>query len=174
MPAWQTNETATFNLGHDPLDLPLGDGSFTAHYYWQSATLSDLRNFNSSQRAFAYGLLNLRLEFRDFLEQRNVDFALYANNVANTPACLPEFNGVLNSGAQRHLRHRQYLRPAAMHPAGAADGRGADQLQILGVRSGWPKANGTVQWTVSSDERPGESDGPVRKFKATFGPKTPF
>ena len=96
VPAWQTNETVTFNLGHDPLGLPLGDGSFTAHYYWQSATLSDLRNFNSSQRAFAYGLLNLRLEFRDFI-RKNVDFAIYVNNVANTPACLPEFNGVLNS-----------------------------------------------------------------------------
>ncbi len=97
VPAWQTNETVTFNLGHDPLGLPLGDGSFLAHYFWQSRTMSDLRNFNASQRAFAYGLLNLRLEFRDFVGQKNVDFAFYANNVAGTPACLPEFNGVLNS-----------------------------------------------------------------------------
>jgi len=97
VPVWQTNETVTFNFGRDPLGLPVGDASFTAHYYWQSRTLSDLRNFNPSQRAFAYGLLNLRLEFRDFLNQQNVDFALYANNIANTPACLPEFNGVLNS-----------------------------------------------------------------------------
>ena len=55
-----------------------------------------MRNYNPAQRTFAYGLLNLRLEFRDFLK-RNVDLAFYANNVAGTEACLPEFTGVLNS-----------------------------------------------------------------------------
>jgi len=96
VPAWQTNETATFNLGHDPMGLPLGDASFTAHYYWQSRYLADMRNYDPSQRTFAYGLLNLRLEFKDFL-RRNLDFALYANNVVGTQACLPEYTGVLNS-----------------------------------------------------------------------------
>ncbi|MBV9549596.1 MAG: TonB-dependent receptor [Alphaproteobacteria bacterium] len=96
VPAWQTNETVTFNLGHDAFGLPLGDASFTAHYYWQSRTMADLRNYNPAQRTFAYGLLNLRLEFKDFLKDR-LDLAFYANNVAGTQACLPEFTGVLNS-----------------------------------------------------------------------------
>jgi iron complex outermembrane receptor protein len=96
VPAWQTNESVTFNLGHDLFGLPLGDASFTAHYYWQSRYLADMRNYNPAQRTFAYGLLNLRLEFKDFLKQ-DLDFALYANNIANTQACLPEFTGVLNS-----------------------------------------------------------------------------
>jgi iron complex outermembrane receptor protein len=96
VPAWQTNETVTFDLGHNLLDLPTGDVGFTAHYYWQSRYLADLRNYNPMQRTFAYGLLNLRLEFKDFLK-RNVDLAFFANNVVNTEACLPEFTGVLNS-----------------------------------------------------------------------------
>ena len=48
------------------------------------------------QRTFAYGLLNFRLEFTD-VGHTNADLALFMNNVANTQACLPEYNGVLNS-----------------------------------------------------------------------------
>ncbi len=96
VPAWQTNETATFTLGHDLLGLPTGDVNFTAHYYWQSRTLADLRNYNPAQRTFAYGMLNLRLEFKDILK-KNLDLAMFVNNVADTQACLPEYTGVLNS-----------------------------------------------------------------------------
>jgi iron complex outermembrane receptor protein len=96
VPTWQTNETATVNLGTDLAGLPLGDTVFTAHYYWQSRYLADLRSFNALQRTFAYGLLNFRLEFTD-VGHTKADLAVFMNNVANTQACLPEYNGVLNS-----------------------------------------------------------------------------
>jgi iron complex outermembrane receptor protein len=96
VPAWQTNETATINFGTDLGGLPLGDMLFTAHYYWQSRYLADLRAFNPLQRTFAYGLLNFRLEFTD-IGHTKADLAVFMNNAANTQACLPEYNGVLNS-----------------------------------------------------------------------------
>ena len=41
-------------------------------------------------------MLNFRLDFTD-VGHIGADFALFMNNVANTEACLPEYNGVLNS-----------------------------------------------------------------------------
>jgi iron complex outermembrane recepter protein len=96
VPAWQTNETATVDFGSDIAGLPLGDTLFTAHYYWQSRYLADLRGFDPSQRTFAYGMLNIRLDFTD-VGKSGADFAFFMNNVANTEACLPEYNGTLNS-----------------------------------------------------------------------------
>jgi len=99
VPTWQTNETATVNFGTDLAGLPLGDTLFTAHYYWQSRYLADLRSFNPLQRTFAYGLLNFRLEFTN-VGHTNADLAVFMNNVVNTQACLPEYNGVLASAPQ--------------------------------------------------------------------------
>jgi iron complex outermembrane receptor protein len=96
VPTWQTNETATFNFGTDLGGLPLGDTLFTAHYYWQSRYLADMRNYNPAQRTSAYGLNNLRLSFTDIFHN-NADLSLFMNNAANTEACLPEYTGVLNS-----------------------------------------------------------------------------
>jgi len=96
VPRWQTNGTATVNFGDPDIGFPLGDTIFTAHYYWQSRYLADLRGFDPSQRTFAYGLLNLRLDFTD-VGHSGTDFAFFMNNVANTQACLPEYNGTLNS-----------------------------------------------------------------------------
>jgi iron complex outermembrane receptor protein len=96
VPTWQTNETATVDFGTDLAGLPLGDTVFTAHYYWQSRYLADMRNYNPAQRTFAYGLLNFRVEFTDFAHS-NADLAVFMNNAANTQACLPEYTGVLNS-----------------------------------------------------------------------------
>ena len=96
VPAWQTNYTSTVNFGDPDVGLPLGDMLFTAHYYWQSRYLADLRAFDPSQRTSAYGLLNIRLDLTD-VGKSGTDLAFFMNNVANTPACLPEYNGVLNS-----------------------------------------------------------------------------
>jgi iron complex outermembrane receptor protein len=96
VPAWQTNETATVNFGNDLGGLPLGDLLFTAHYYWQSRYLADLRNYDPAQRTSAYGLLNFRLSLTNVFHN-DADLAVFMNNVANTEACLPEYNGVLNS-----------------------------------------------------------------------------
>ncbi len=96
VPRWQTNETATVNFGDPDIGFPLGDTILTAHYYWQSRYLADMRGFNPSQRTFAYGMLNMRLDFTD-VGKSGADIAFFMNNVANTEACLPEYNGTLNS-----------------------------------------------------------------------------
>ena len=43
LPAWQTNETATYATGlRDLAGLPIDDLTFTAHYYWQSRYLANM------------------------------------------------------------------------------------------------------------------------------------
>jgi iron complex outermembrane receptor protein len=96
VPRWQTNQTVSANFGDPDIGLPLGDTIFTAHYYWQSRYLADMRGFDPSQRTFAYGLLNIRLDFTN-VARSGTDIAFFMNNVANTEACLPEYNGTLNS-----------------------------------------------------------------------------
>lgn len=96
LPAWQLSQFLTFDIGRNLFDLPTGDVRFNVHYYWQGRTLADLRNYHPSQRTSAYGMLNLRLEFADFLKE-NVSLALFMNNATNNAACMPEYTGVLNS-----------------------------------------------------------------------------
>ena len=96
VPTWQTNQTATLNFGEDLWGLPTGNATFTARYYWQSRFLADMRNFNASQRTGAYGLLNIRAALSNVMHS-NAELAFFVNNLANTPVCMPEYNGVLNS-----------------------------------------------------------------------------
>lgn len=97
LPVWQTNETVTYATGLKDIGFArIDDLSFTAHYYWQSRYLADMRSFDPSQRTGAYGLLDLRADVTN-IAGRGVDFGVYMTNVANTEACLPEYNGVLNS-----------------------------------------------------------------------------
>jgi iron complex outermembrane receptor protein len=97
LPAWQTNETVSYATGlHDVAGISLDDLTVTAHYFWQSRSLADLRSFDPSQRTGAYGLLDLRADITN-IAKKNVDFSVFMTNVMNTPACLPEYNGVLNS-----------------------------------------------------------------------------
>ena len=74
----------------------MDDLTFTAHYYWQGRSLADMRSFDPSQRTSAYGLLDLRMDILN-VAQKNFDVSLFMTNVVNTPACLPEYNGVLNT-----------------------------------------------------------------------------
>ncbi len=97
LPRWQTNATAIFASGlHDIAGIPVDDVTFTAHYYWQSRTLADLRAFDPSQKTSSYGFLNLRLDILNVAD-KGMDVSAFLNNAINTPACLPEYNGVLNS-----------------------------------------------------------------------------
>jgi iron complex outermembrane receptor protein len=97
LPRWQTSATLSYNFGPaDLIDLPLGDAIWTMHYYWQSRHLADMRTYNPVQRSYAYGLLNLRMEFTD-IARTGMNLAGFVNNAAGTKACLPEYNGVLNS-----------------------------------------------------------------------------
>ena len=100
LPAWQTNETATWATGLNNIaGLSLDDVLLTAHYYWQSRYLANMTGFDPSQRTVAYGMLNVRIEALN-LGGQNANLAFFMNNVANTEACLPEYNGVLSSAPQ--------------------------------------------------------------------------
>ena len=131
VPAWQTNETATVNFGDRSGGLPLGDTDASRRIITGRAAIWRIcATYNPSQRTFAYGLLNFRLDFTD-VGTANADLALFMNNVANTQACLPEYNGVLNSapngtfGTPGTSGVLQCIPLAAAH-----DGRDGD-LQVL-------------------------------------------
>ena len=97
LPTWQTSQTVTYATGvHDIAGVPVDDVSLTAHYYWQSRYNADLRTFDPSQRTGAYGLLDFRATVSGIAGSK-FDFGVYMTNVANTPVCMPEYNGVLNS-----------------------------------------------------------------------------
>jgi iron complex outermembrane receptor protein len=96
LPAWQTSQFLTFDMGRDLFGAPTGAVSFNLHYYWQGRYLADMRNYNAAQRTSAYGMLNLRLEAKDFV-QPNLDLAVFMNNATGNKACMPEYTGVLNS-----------------------------------------------------------------------------
>ena len=91
------NLSADYAFGlHQIGDVPVGDLVLTAHYAWQSRYLADLQGYNPSQQTSSYGMLNLRLTLQDIARQ-GADLAVFVKNVANTPACVPEYVGVLNS-----------------------------------------------------------------------------
>jgi iron complex outermembrane recepter protein len=97
LPVWQSNETATYASGLKEIaGIAIDDLTLTAHYYWQSRYLANMTGFDPSQRTGSYGLLNLRLDVLNIAGKR-FDAAILLSNVANTPVCLPEYNGVLNS-----------------------------------------------------------------------------
>jgi len=97
LPAWQTSATAAYAFGlHDIAGLPVKDLVFTAHYFWQSRYLAELANFNPSQETSPYGMLNLQLNLLG-IGQSDADLSLFVNNATNQKACVPEYQGVLNS-----------------------------------------------------------------------------
>jgi iron complex outermembrane receptor protein len=97
LPAWHTSIIANYAFGlHQVGDIPVGDLVLSAHYSWQSRYLADLQGFNPLQRDSSYGMLNLRLGLQD-IAHSNADLAVFVNNVTNQQACVPEYNGVLNS-----------------------------------------------------------------------------
>jgi iron complex outermembrane recepter protein len=96
-PRWQMNYTASYSFG--PLQFAsfgVGDMVLTAHYYWQSRYLADMRGFNPVQQTSPYGLLNLRFAVED-IDASGAELALFVNNVMKQKVCSPEFNGVLQS-----------------------------------------------------------------------------
>jgi iron complex outermembrane recepter protein len=76
--------------------VPVDDLSLTGRYYWQSRYKADLRTFDPSQRTGSYGMLDLRLDVQN-IAGKGIDAGIFISNVLNTPACMPEYNGVLNS-----------------------------------------------------------------------------
>ncbi|MGH6827831.1 MAG: TonB-dependent receptor domain-containing protein, partial [Rhizomicrobium sp.] len=97
LPAWQTSVTANYSFGvHQLGEMAVGDLVLTAHYYWQSRYLAELQHFNPSQETSPYGLLNLQLNLVD-IGRSGADLALFVDNATNQKACVPEYQGVLNS-----------------------------------------------------------------------------
>ncbi len=97
LPSWQTSESVTYSTGLRQIGgLAIGDLTLSGHYYWQSRYQADLRTFDPSQRTGSYGMLNLRMDVVD-IAGKGLDVGVFVSNVLNTPACVPEYNGVLNS-----------------------------------------------------------------------------
>lgn len=97
LPTWQTTAIATYTTGiKDIAGVPVDDLSLTGRYYWQSRYNADLRTFDPSQRTGSYGMLDLRLDVQN-IAGKGIDAGVFMSNVLNTPACMPEYNGVLNS-----------------------------------------------------------------------------
>ena len=97
LPAWHVDTTGTYAFGlHEIGNFPIGDLTFSAHYFWQSRYLAELANYNPSQETSPYGLLNLQLNLLD-VGHSNADLSLFSNNATNQKACVPEYVGVLNS-----------------------------------------------------------------------------
>jgi iron complex outermembrane receptor protein len=97
LPSWQTSAIASYATGlKDIAGVQIEDLSLTARYYWQSRYKADLRTFDPSQRTGSYGLLDLRLDVQN-IAGKGIDAGLFMINVLNTPVCMPEYNGVLNS-----------------------------------------------------------------------------
>jgi iron complex outermembrane receptor protein len=97
LPRWQTSESVTYATGLKDLGaVTVDDLTLSAHYFWQSRYQADLRTFDPSQRTGSYGMLDLRIDLFN-IAGRGFDFGVFMSNVLNTPACMPEYNGVLNS-----------------------------------------------------------------------------
>ena len=77
--------------------MPVDDILLSTHYYWQiAAHLANMTGFDPSQRTGSCGLLNLRAEIVN-IGGTHADMAFFVDNVLDTPVCLPEYNGTLNS-----------------------------------------------------------------------------
>ena len=66
------------------------------HAYYQSHFEADLRPYNAVQKTTGYTLSDVRLDLLN-IAAKKVDLGLFARNVFNKEACVPEPEGVLNS-----------------------------------------------------------------------------
>jgi iron complex outermembrane receptor protein len=100
LPKWQTTATAAYTIAAQKLGTTAFDEMvLSARGYWQSHYMADQRPYNPVQHTTAYTLVNLRLDIAG-IAGRKIDFSVFADNVFNRKACLPESQGVLGSAPQ--------------------------------------------------------------------------
>lgn len=97
LPKVQLNASAIYSLPiHDLASVPFDSVDLSYHVYHQSRFEADMRTFNPMQQTSPYAMSDIRLDFIG-IGGRNVDFSLFARNIFNEEACIPEQQGVLNS-----------------------------------------------------------------------------
>lgn len=97
LPKVQLNASAIYSLPiHDLAGLSLDRVDLSYHIYHQSRFEADMRTFNPMQQTSSYALSDMRLDFFG-LGSGDIDFSLFAKNIFNEEACIPEQQGVLNS-----------------------------------------------------------------------------
>ena len=97
LPQWQINAGATYALTGDRLGLPIGEVSLGAQWYWQSTVRADYSGIKfPNRKALGYQFTNLRLNITE-IAGTPASLSGGVTNLFNKAACLPEYNGTLNS-----------------------------------------------------------------------------
>ncbi len=97
LPKVQVNASAIYTLPiHSLAGWPVDSVDLSYHLYHQSKFEADLRTFNATQETSPYVMSDARLNITNIGGSR-VDFSIFAKNIFNEEACIPEPQGVLNS-----------------------------------------------------------------------------
>lgn len=97
LPKVQLNASAIYSLPiRDLAGVSFDRVDLSYRIYHQSRFEADMRTFNAMQQTSPYAMSDMRLDFIG-LGSRNIDFSLFAKNIFNEEACIPEQQGVLNS-----------------------------------------------------------------------------
>ena len=97
LPKWQMTGTAAYTLkGQDLNTGAFGEATFSVRAYWQSRYEYNAAPYNPAQATSPYALVNLRLDIAGVAGSK-ADVGIFATNLLNQEACLPESQGVLNS-----------------------------------------------------------------------------
>ena len=97
LPKVQVNASAIYTLPiHSLAGWPVDSVDLSYHLYHQSKFEADLRTFNAMQETSPYAMSDVRLDIFNIGGSR-VDFSVFAKNIFNEEACIPEPQGVLNS-----------------------------------------------------------------------------
>lgn len=97
LPKVQLNASAIYSLPiHDLAGLSVDRVDLSYHIYHQNRFEADMRTFNPMQQTSPYEMSDMRLDVIG-LGGGNIDFSLFAKNIFNEEACIPEQQGVLNS-----------------------------------------------------------------------------
>lgn len=97
LPKVQLNASAIYTLPlHAIAGVSIDRMDLSYHVYHQSKFEADMRNFNAAQETSAYTLSDLRLDIVN-IGHSGLDLSIFAKNIFNKEACVPEPQGVLNS-----------------------------------------------------------------------------
>jgi iron complex outermembrane receptor protein len=97
LPKVQVNASAIYTLPiHRLAGVSFDRLNASYHFYHQSRFEADLRTYNAVQQTSPYSLSDLRLDFVN-IGGKKIDLGIFAKNIFNKEACIPESEGVLNS-----------------------------------------------------------------------------
>lgn len=92
LPAWNMSGAATYRVTGGEIGLPVGSAALTASIFYQGEYRTRMTGYHPLQKAQAYALTTMRLDFEDILTTR-LDLAATVSNVLNRKACFAEPGG---------------------------------------------------------------------------------